>query len=340
MISSRHYKLKFALLWTKLEIFLFVTWSILVFSFNYSLPSYKLELPWLPLSVIGTAVAFFVGFKNNSAYQRLWEARKIWGAIVNDSRSFAIMVRDYISSEYTSDELSEEELDKKRSKIVKRHIAWLYQLKRQLRVFKEWEHAGSRNKNARARIIKDFPIEDQKIELTRYISNDEYSDYLGKANIATQIIATQSREFYHLKKENLIDEFRLIELENFLTRFYDSQGKCERIKNFPIPRQYASFCTNFVILFITLLPFGMIGLVDKLGGGGGAYISAAMLTILISWLYWSMDIIGDYIEHPFEGLASDIPMTNLTRTIERDLLEIVGEENIPEVITPIQGYLM
>ena len=144
MISSRHYKLKFALLWTKLEIFLFVTWSILVFSFNYSLPSYKLELPWLPLSVIGTAVAFFVGFKNNSAYQRLWEARKIWGAIVNDSRSFAIMVRDYISSEYTSDELSEEELDKKRSKIVKRHIAWLYQLKRQLRVFKEWEHAGSR----------------------------------------------------------------------------------------------------------------------------------------------------------------------------------------------------
>ena len=44
-------------------------------------------IPWLPLSIIGTAVAFYVGFKNNSAYDRLWEARKIWGAIVNGSRS-------------------------------------------------------------------------------------------------------------------------------------------------------------------------------------------------------------------------------------------------------------
>ena len=59
-----------------------------------------LNIPWLPISVIGTAVAFYVGFKNNSAYDRLWEARKIWGAIINSSRMWGASVRGFVSNQF------------------------------------------------------------------------------------------------------------------------------------------------------------------------------------------------------------------------------------------------
>ena len=55
-----------------------------------------LAIPWFPLTIIGTAVAFYVGFKNNSAYDRMWEARKIWGAIVNNSRIWGTNVKAFV----------------------------------------------------------------------------------------------------------------------------------------------------------------------------------------------------------------------------------------------------
>ena len=87
-----------------------------------------LTIPWLPLSVIGTAVAFYIGFKNNQAYDRLWEARKIWGAIVNSSRAWGSAVLAYVTDQFTTEDVSKEELDNLKKKLIYRHIAWLYTL--------------------------------------------------------------------------------------------------------------------------------------------------------------------------------------------------------------------
>lgn len=99
-----------------------------------------MHIPWLPLSVIGTAVAFYVGFKNNSAYDRLWEARKIWGAIINSSRMWGANVRAYIGNQFTDSENSKEVLDSIHKKMIYRHIGWLYTLRSQLLISTPWEH--------------------------------------------------------------------------------------------------------------------------------------------------------------------------------------------------------
>lgn len=80
------------LLWTGKYIISLSIWvSSVALLYHYADLKW-LSIPWLPLSLIGTAVAFYVGFKNNSSYDRMWEVRKIWGAIVNSSRAWGTTV--------------------------------------------------------------------------------------------------------------------------------------------------------------------------------------------------------------------------------------------------------
>ncbi len=87
-----------------------------------------ISIPWLPVSLSGTAVAFYLGFKNNQSYDRVWEARKIWGGIVNSSRSWGMMVNSFI----LNSQLTDEEIRKIKTRLTYRHIAWLYILREQL----------------------------------------------------------------------------------------------------------------------------------------------------------------------------------------------------------------
>lgn len=92
-----------------------------------------LHLPWLPIALIGTAVAFVVGFQNNAAYDRIWEARKIWGGIVNTSRSWGILINDFITNEYTDNNVTEEEIKQIKKKMIYRHIAWMTSMRYAMR---------------------------------------------------------------------------------------------------------------------------------------------------------------------------------------------------------------
>ena len=98
------------LLWTRVELFYFVALSTIV-AVLYEVADLRwLQLPWTPVALIGTAVAFLIGFQNNAAYGRAWEARKIWGGIVNESRTWATYVTDMVTNEYANQPASEEEL--------------------------------------------------------------------------------------------------------------------------------------------------------------------------------------------------------------------------------------
>lgn len=105
-----------------------------------------MKIPWLPMSVLGTAVAFYIGFKNNSAYDRLWEARKIWGGIVNVSRMWGADTRVYIGNLMREDKLSDKELHAIHQRLIYHHIAWLYVLRDQLLIPASWEHLRTRGK--------------------------------------------------------------------------------------------------------------------------------------------------------------------------------------------------
>lgn len=305
-----------------------------------------LHIPWLPLSVIGTAVAFYVGFKNNSAYDRLWEARKIWGAIINSSRMWGATVRGFVSNQFSEKDYSKEELTAIHKKLMYRHIAWLYALRSQLLIPTPWEHVSLNNFVGRTtkRRMKRFGFGLSNSdgltekELEEYLPKEEVTRLINFKNTATQIIDQQSQDLQHLRKLNLIDDFRHMELQKLLNDFYTHQGKCERIKKFPLPRQYGSMSFVFVGIFIFLLPLGMVSEFHKLGEFSAWF--SIPFTILVGWVYLMMELIGDYSENPFEGLANDIPMLSLCRVIEIDLKQMLGETNIPPPIEAKNGVLM
>lgn len=314
-------------------------------SFLYYKEILTFNLPWLPMSVIGTAVAFYVGFKNNSAYDRMWEARKIWGGIVNSSRAWGTYVDGFVNNQFTAEDYPKEELHAAKQKLIYRHIGWLYALRSQLLVVTPWEHASQGGMIAKtARHYQKYfgigLVEDEvtRTELKHFLPQKEHDRLIGNVNTATQIINEQSRNLTDIRAKNMIDDFRHMEMQKILYDFYELQGKCERIKKFPLPRQYANMSRVFVGIFVALIPFSMIPEMMKLGEIG--FWLSFPITALIGWIYVMMELIGDYSENPFQGMANDIPMLSLCRVIEIDLREILGEKELPPAIEAKKGILM
>jgi len=304
-----------------------------------------LTIPWVPLAVIGTAVAFYVGFKNNSAYARMWEARKIWGGIINSSRMWGANVRAYVSNQFTEKEYNDNEIRKIHRILISRHIAWCYTLRSQLLIPTPWEHSqqGRHVGRVTKKRMKTFGVglfddEVTEMELKNCLPKDEMEKLINYQNTATQIIDKQSQNLKQLREEDLIEDFRHMELQKVLNDFYTYQGQCERIKKFPLPRQYGNVSFIFVAIFIFLLPLGMISEFAKIGSFG-VWLSIPF-TVIVGWVYLMMELVGDYSENPFEGLGNDIPMLSLCRTIEIDLKEMLGETDIPPAIQAKNGVLM
>lgn len=307
-------------------------WMLLVSTVYYFTRWPFMTIPWLPLSLIGTAVAFYVGFKNNQSYDRVWEARKIWGALVNNSRKFSAMVKNLHSEEV----LQEAEADI-RKQIVLRHIAYLYQLREQLLRPSPWEHVslswwfGSFNQQRRERFFRRFQQHLDEVAAQSYLNAAEEQYLQNVQNKATQLLDLQTQQVQLLFRKKAINHMQQVALQEVLNSFYDEQGKAERIKNFPFPRKFASFSFVFVCIFVFLLPFGIVSEFSKLGD---IYIWLSVpVGIIVGWVYVVMEMIGDYAENPFEGLHNDIPMLAICRSIEIDLLQMMGEENIPGPIS-------
>ena len=324
-------------------VWLLVGASVIAFMYKWEWIDFR--IPWLPISVIGTAVAFYVGFKNNSAYDRMWEARKIWGGIVNQSRTWGMLVDGFVSNHFTADPKSPDDLHQIKTRLVYRHIGWLYALRSQLLVATSWEHISQGGHMTRtARFYQErFGIglvddEVTRIELHHYLPMDEHDQLIEAVNTATQILNAQSRDLTGLREQDVIEDFRHMEMTQVLSDFFTLQGQCERIKKFPLPRQYANMSRYFVGIFIALMPFSMIPELMELGTWGFAL--AIPITALLGWIYVMMEVVGDYSENPFQGMANDIPMLALCRTIEIDLRQMLGESDLPPSIQAKNGVLM
>jgi len=344
MVVTKGISLSNLLKWTAHHIvWLILLMTVIALLYHFNIIS--VNIPWLPVSVVGTAVAFYVGFKNNQAYDRMWEARKIWGGIVNDSRTWAMMVDGFVTTQFAKESLSNTEIAAIKKRLIYRHIAWLYAHRSQLLVATPWEHISQGGHMARTaeRYQKQFGIgllddEVTRTELRLFLPEQEHDRLIAYVNTATQIINEQSRDLTELRDKRLIDDFRHMEMANVLKSFYTLQGKNERIKKFPLPRQYANMSRYFVGIFILLLPFTMIPELMKITDWG--MWLAIPITALIGWIYVMMEIVGDYSENPFQGMANDIPMMSLCRVIEIDLREILGETDLPPSVKPKNGILM
>ncbi len=328
MYAKRNYSFWMTFRWSKMPFIYGLIYATVVIGISYYF-DFRLSIPWQPVSVIGIAVAFYLGFKNNSSYDRTWEARKIWGSIVNNSRSFGAAVISFVQG------ARQEELHKE---LIYRHIAWLTALRHQLRLSRDWEHLDLRLNGLYVPTVCEDYLEKLDRELIKYIAEGEMQGVDGKTNTATQIMKNQSKRLQELKDEGYFDNFRHMQLHELIVTFYEDQGKSERIKNFPFPRQYASTALWLAFVFCGFLPLGLMDIFKSLDGV--VYWVSPFISALITWVFFLMEKIGDYSENPFEGTYNDVPITSIARSIEIDLREMINDENIPGPITAENGFLM
>ena len=322
--------------WTRYETLLFLiiisSWVAAFYFLNLS----WFKIPWTPLALIGTAVAFVIGFQNNAAYGRIWEARKIWGGIVNTSRTLGMFLQDMITNEHAITAFTEEQLQTEIKTITYRHIAWMTALRHAMRMPKPWETTMSKGTN------KEWGIKPPEFDanladdLKPYISKTDLEDALSKNNKQTALLYQQSHHLKKLKEKGIIWEFSFLELEAIIQELFTLQGKSERIKNFPYPRQFATLNHFFMWVFVLMLPLALVPQFAEIGNEikstspmiGDLFVWFSIpFYVVVSWIFHTMERIGRTGENPFEGTANDVPISTIARGIEIDLRQNLGESN-------------
>jgi putative membrane protein len=315
--------------WTRRDIYVLIVLGVVPVVLYETAGLKWLGIPWTVVAVLGTATAFIVGFKNIQTYNRTWEARQIWGEIKSGSRAWGIMSRDFFNNPGKSKEL------------IYRHLAWLTAMRYQMRESKTWETTGKAHNVEYQRFYsipeKETPLE---TELAKYISDGELKQILAANSKATQLLGLQSKTVKELFSNQEIVVLQFVDMQRSLREFFIQQGRSERIKDFPYPRQFAVISSLFVKLFCLLLPFGLLLEFDKLNESVEGVMEGNMIwlvipfSVLISWMYTSLDRVGESTENPFEGNANDIPISQMCRAVEIDLREILGETDLPPMLQP------
>lgn len=336
MHAGTSYSFKEFLVWTRRSIYVLFFIGLIPVLLYEVFGQKWLALPWTVVALLGTATAFLVGFKNTQTYNRTWEARQIWGAILNGSRAWGVMSRDLVENN-----------PEKSKELVYRHFAWLTALRYQMREPRAWENSGKpHNEEYRAFYIipeKESPLE---TELEKYLSKEELTYILKTKNRAAQILSLQSKTLKELAEKGNLENQRFLEMEKMVRDFFDQQGKSERIKNFPYPRQFATINSLFIKLFCLFLPFGMLKDFEKLNDSVEGILKGNMVwlvlpfSVLISWVYTSLEQVGESTENPFEGGANDVPISQMSRTIEIDLREMLGETDLPPALQPKNNIVL
>ena len=330
MKISRYYRLSEFLDWTRRRIYIVLVLAIVPVAL-YQLAGLKwIALPWTLAVLLGTATSFIVGFKNAQTYNRTVEAQQIWTAIASASRYWGT-----ISCNFPTNPRSTKAL-------VHRHLAWLTVLRYQLRDRRAWESA---DRGANAEYRKKFysvpeaesPLE---TELAKYLPDDELRQAAARRNKSAWLMSVQSETIRDLYASQQLAVLHHTEMQKTLRELVDQQTRAERIKNFPYPRQYATINTIFVWCFAALLPLCVIREFDRLNDGVTGLLAGQMawlavpFSALVAWMYVSLDLVGESTENPFEGNANDVPISQISRLLEIELREMLGETDLPSPLQP------
>ncbi len=335
MHTGRSYKLPEFLLWTRRSIYVLLLLSAIPVVLYEVAGLTWLAMPWGVVFLLGATVALSAGFKNVQTYNRTQDGQQVWSSISSSSRIWGAMCRDLVADPARAREL------------VMRHMAWLTALRHQMRERKPWENA---DKAYNAEYLRLYTIPERErpleSELARYLPCEEVAPILNSRSRALQVLALQSKATKQLLADGQLTTGAFADLQKMIRDFQDLQGRCERIKNFPYPRQHAFINTLFVRILCVLLPFGMIGEFERLnplvsGWAQGHMVWFAIpLSLLICWMYISLDQVGESTENPFEGGANDVPISQICEDVENDLREMLGEQPLATTANPDSDIVM
>ena len=256
----------------------------------------RLQVPATLPALLGTAIAFFIGFNNNQAYSRWWEARTIWGGIVNDSRSWARHVLAYLPA-------GQPGVAQRQQEMIRRHLAFVYALRSALR-------------RSPDRIYEQYLSTDEAVKVARF------------ANVPNAILDEQAWALQALVEEGYVDGFRFNDFNELLVRHCDNMGRSERINNTVFPATYIYFTRLCIWLFVVLTT---LAIADTAHGW------SILFGTLLGFVYYITHINGLSLMNPFEAQPTGVPLDSISRTIEINLLQALGETKIPAPVQPVNG---
>jgi len=327
MYVGRSYRLLDFALWSRRSVIYMVVVSGLAIA-AYRLPATAgFSVPWSVVLVLGTTVSLVAGFKNSQVFTRANEALQAFSQITASSRMLSSFCRDFMDAAAAR-------------QLIHRHLAWLTALRFLLRRPMPWESLA---KAANIEFRRRYHIQEDKTSLAdelRGLLGEEAESVLKSPQPAIALLDRQLAEVNALLKNSAVPTQVYSELTKLIRDFHDQQARCDRIKNNPYPRQYAIVSSMFVMIFCTLLPFGVVPVFAEMGKLGGALGTFGIwLTIpfstLLGWAYMSLDQVGESSANPFEGNANDVPISQICRDIEIELRRGLGETNLPAPLAPV-----
>ncbi|TPL19025.1 bestrophin [Mesorhizobium sp. B2-4-9] len=327
MYVGRSYKVMDFALWSRRSVIYMVVVSGLAVA-AYRFPGLAgFSVPWSVVLVLGTTVSLVAGFKNSQVFTRSGEALQAFAQITASSRLWSNFCRDFTDAPTAK-------------QLIYRHIAWMTALRFALRRPMPWESmARAANIEYRRRYHVQEDTGSIADEL-RPLLAEQTEGVLKSPRPAIALLEMQSVQVNGLFKDAKIPPQIYGELTKLIRDFHDQQARCDRIKNNPYPRQYAIVSSMFVMIFCTLLPFGVVPVFAEMGKFGGALGSIAIwLTIpfstLLGWAYMSLDQVGESSANPFEGNANDVRISQICRDIEIEMRTGLGEVDLPAPLLPV-----
>ena len=262
---------------------LFVITFALAVGFLHLRPEFKgIDIPLNILTLLGTIVTILLAFRTSQSYERWWEARTIWGAIVNDSRTLTRTVLQFLPEN--------ESVEKK--KFAERQIIFV---------------------NALGETLRKVPLS-PKVEAYVKFHN------INAVNLPNALLDEHSHQIGQLKTEGKISDFQQLQLNDIVSRLCDSMGKCERIKNTVFPRSYSLILHILIYAFTAILPFSL---------NHNQFVTEIAISIIIPLLFIAVEKTAFIMQDPFENSPVDTPMTSIAQTIEINILQMMGEKDVP-----------
>lgn len=262
-----------------------------------------LNLPALPLGIVGGAIGIFTSFRTNSAYDRWWEGRKLWGQLINTSRHWCSQVLSYLPE-------GDDGPSALQRRLVERHIAYVHVLRCLLR--------------------QQDPQLDADVK--RFSTDEELAAIGASSNATHLLLHAQMRDVQAEVKAGRLDLFHQQVMDDTLRTIVDVQGGCERIKKTPFPRGYGFIAERLILAFGMLLP---LGLVHDMGW------VAIPMSVLVCTAFLLISEVGRVLEDPFTMFWPALPLSAMATTIEVNLRERLGERELPALPRPdARGILM
>lgn len=334
MHIGRDYRFREVLMWTSFELAILFCLGLVPVLLEYIVGENLIVLPTDIIAVLGSVAAFVIAFKNSATYERGCHANAAYASISAVSQSFGYEIKTYI---YSSNKTQSNEIKEVQNKLIAQHFAWLTLLRYTLRKEKIWE---SLHNFGNEHYMNFYVIPEKKTrledELKKYLSQEKIQMLLSKKNALNYCLLLQAELLQECLTKGLINDESLSSMLSSIKELNKLQNECIEIKEHPYPRNFASATKYLLYLFVITLPFGLVTLFAN-------YHKSWMtipVSMLIGWTFLYLYKVGESCSNPFEGGASDIPIYSISRDIEIELRETLGETDLPDKAQAVNNILM